>query len=517
MQCGERTSIHIGDEDTSEACIAANQDICLDRGGKTHLDCRAFLMMSIQDKQINVNSNHSIPELQQIYAKVKDRAGCEDCEFYWWSAGYENAAEPSTLSGYDGWKEWQSRRIPCKSFTHYCRPEYTVLHEITADEPVYCIRTPTSNTKEDTPMQENTPTLATAAETVIAPGYQEAMELHYQILASGEAAAAALTSLFQNLKKMRDECLYIHFGVETFKEYLEEKLNIESRQAYTYINVLDNLQPYLLQSNAQLGITKLALLTQVPALERESFLEENDAEGVSVREFKEMVEKVKQQGEQLSLLQEENTQLQDAKRELDAISEQEDDLSQQLDEKDAELERVRKELEAALTRAAELEESQDDAEAQEIDMETMAAIREEARLAAEADAAEKIKAAEVKAREEKKAAQEKAQRATDKAVLAAKEEAARDAEQRFQANLAAIKDEKAQAMARAQELEKQLKIAGDNDTVRLSLLFEAFQGDYSKIAGFITETKASDTEKGTKFQGALVKALEKIRENAAAL
>lgn len=120
---------------------------CLSENRQSPLGCRAFLITSIKNKKVNVGSNHAISELQKIYHRVKDRKSCEGCEFYWWSAGYKNAATPSEISGFEGWKEWQSRLIPCECLTHYCRPCYDELYEITDEEPVFCIR-PTAINEE---------------------------------------------------------------------------------------------------------------------------------------------------------------------------------------------------------------------------------------------------------------------------------------------------------------------------------------------------------------------------------
>ncbi|MDL2288938.1 DUF3102 domain-containing protein, partial [Oscillospiraceae bacterium OttesenSCG-928-F05] len=127
-------------------------DPCLSENGESPYSCRAFLMSSVQAKKINIGSNLSIPELQAFYDRVKDRPSCEGCEFYWWSAGYENAAEHSRLSGFEGWKEWNSRKIPCEALTHYCRPRYEELHKITDDEPDFCVR-PTAAKKDGAEME----------------------------------------------------------------------------------------------------------------------------------------------------------------------------------------------------------------------------------------------------------------------------------------------------------------------------------------------------------------------------
>ena len=60
-----------------------------------------------------------------------------------------------------------------------------------------------------------------------------------------------------------------------------------------------------MQSNASLGITKLDLIAQINPVERTQLLAENTFDGMSVSEVKALVQKAKDQGEQISLLQEE--------------------------------------------------------------------------------------------------------------------------------------------------------------------------------------------------------------------
>lgn len=353
--------------------------------------------------------------------------------------------------------------------------------------------------------------------------YQQAMELHYQILASGEAAAAALISLFQNLKRMRDEQLYIHLGVDSFMEYLEQKLNIERRQAYTYLNVLDNLQPHLLQSNAQLGITKLALLTQVPALDRDDFLEENDLEGMSVKEIQDLVQQVKQQGQQLSLLQDENEKLKDSNtdltHQLDQLEEEstvnwdESKLYSDLEGKNQTIQQLQDELDALR--------SQPPATTQEPDEETLARIRQEAIASMEAQTEKDIAFIKQQAENANRTALDQAKREADRAIQSAKEQAAdaarQEAEKQFQNSLSTLETEKSQAMERALALEKELKAAGDNDTIRLSVFSDELQAAFGKIAGLVTEKRFSDADTADKYKSAVLRLMKVLCNQAEGL
>lgn len=140
--------------------------------------------------------------------------------------------------------------------------------------------------------------------------YREAVQTHQRILANGEICAQSLLEICKDLKKMRDQKLYEEFGYSSFEEYTEKAVSIKPRQAYTYISTYERLGSTVLQSNANLGITKLDLIAQMNPVERTEKLAENAFDGMSVSEIKALVQKSKNQGEQISLLQ---TALEEAK------------------------------------------------------------------------------------------------------------------------------------------------------------------------------------------------------------
>lgn len=131
---------------------------------------------------------------------------------------------------------------------------------------------------------------------------EQAALIHSRILANGQIAAQALVSMCQDLKHMRDEKLYEELNYSTFEDYAEQACGIKQRQAYSYIAALERLGPEYIEQNAELGITKLELISQVSSYEREEFLETVDVEDASTRELKEEIQKWKNQVEQLSLL-----------------------------------------------------------------------------------------------------------------------------------------------------------------------------------------------------------------------
>jgi DNA repair exonuclease SbcCD ATPase subunit len=143
---------------------------------------------------------------------------------------------------------------------------------------------------------------------------QEAVLITERIKDYGKAAVNAVCNIGRELRRMKIEGLYVHLGYETFEEYTEKEFNFKRRQAYLYISVYEDLGEEFVQSNAQLGITKLALLTQLNNEDRTELMQSEDIAGMTTREVEELVSKYKEQGEQLSMLQEENAAL---KEELD--------------------------------------------------------------------------------------------------------------------------------------------------------------------------------------------------------
>lgn len=160
---------------------------------------------------------------------------------------------------------------------------------------------------------------------------QEAMIVTERIRANGKLAVNAVCSIGKDLRYMKIEGLYKHIGYETFEDYAEKEFSLKRRQAYQYISVYENLGEDFVQSNAQLGITKLSLLTQINPEDRNEIMEENDLDGMTVNEVRELVEKCRVQGEQLSLLEDENEKLKNSS-------------SDDMKEKIADLERANKRL-----------------------------------------------------------------------------------------------------------------------------------------------------------------------------
>lgn len=150
---------------------------------------------------------------------------------------------------------------------------------------------------------------------------QEAVLLTERIKDNGRTAVNAVCNIGKDLRRMKNGGLYVHLGYATFEDYAEKEFDLKRRQAYLYISVYEKLGEDFVQSNAQLGITKLAMLTTVNAEERAEIIENNDIKAMNTKEFDELLAKYKEQGEQLSMLEDENNELKANIEELKADNE----------------------------------------------------------------------------------------------------------------------------------------------------------------------------------------------------
>lgn len=126
-----------------------------------------------------------------------------------------------------------------------------------------------------------------------------ARELHQKILISAQLVAQNLWEMCSSLKEMRDDKLYKSFGYANFEDYCEKEVGLKRRQAYQYISIADRLSLEFVQSTAQIGVEKFALLASISDGEREQVMEETDVESVTVRELKEQIRTLRADKERL--------------------------------------------------------------------------------------------------------------------------------------------------------------------------------------------------------------------------
>lgn len=308
--------------------------------------------------------------------------------------------------------------------------------------------------------------------------YQEAVNLHHQIIANGELAVNSFMEMCRCFKKMRDTGLYKELGYSTFEEYCENAVGVKQRQVYKYIMVYERFGETQLQKHADLGITKLELIASVPAEDRAEFVEENDLSSMSVKEIKELVDELTQKGEQIKFLENEIDELRSAGVEQDIRD-------------DEKVEELNNEITSLKAKITELENKPVDAA--ELDKAAVESIRKEAEKAAKKEYEQELK----KAREDAKVKMEE--------KLKKVQEEKEQAEER----LRQLASESAEANERAKKLEKELRLKSSAATTEVTVYFGQLQDCMSKIIQKVEEIKKEDPETGKKLGGAMVKYLEK--------
>lgn len=284
----------------------------------------------------------------------------------------------------------------------------------------------------------------------------EAQELDTKIKVYANAAWMNLVESCKCLKRMRDTKLYEQLGYKTFGEYTEQSLNIKERQAYTYISTLEKQGEAFLQLNASLGITKIALLSNIPAPDRQEFVENNDLAGMTVEEVKALVAENDAKGEQIGMLEDS----------LKDITEERDDTAQDLSAAEKKIEELEAELERERNRPVEVA-------VKEPDTETIAKIRAEAK----AEAEKELKKANA---DEKKALKEKLKAEQEKAINEAKANAEKEIDD-YKQKVAAAETASFEAVKKAEQLQKQLAVSSSPEATKFTFFFEALREDYNKL------------------------------------
>lgn len=159
--------------------------------------------------------------------------------------------------------------------------------------------------------------LIIAEESEMQKPEREFLELHREIMYCGNMAATYVVEMAKNLKQMRDEKLYGVANFKTFGEYVENAVGIKERQAYNYISIYENLPETFLQSNAKLGVSKLALLAPLSTAERSAIIDNTDMDSVSVRELKAQIEELRKTNEQMRIEFDDATQIASQKKLLE--------------------------------------------------------------------------------------------------------------------------------------------------------------------------------------------------------
>ncbi|MDE5754206.1 MAG: hypothetical protein K2H89_06680, partial [Oscillospiraceae bacterium] len=136
---------------------------------------------------------------------------------------------------------------------------------------------------------------------VMSPEYTKAMQLDRHIKVHAQMTQESLYEVCKGLKEMRDGKLYKELGYQNFAEYCENEVGIKRRQAYNYISVAEKLSENFVQSTAQIGTEKLALLAKLDESDREQIQQETDVETATVKQLREKIRELKEQKQKLKI------------------------------------------------------------------------------------------------------------------------------------------------------------------------------------------------------------------------
>lgn len=327
---------------------------------------------------------------------------------------------------------------------------------------------------------------------------QEAVTITERIRVNGQIAVNAVCAIGKDLRKMKVEKLYEHMGYDSFENYAESEFNLKRRQAYQYISVYENLGEEFVQSNAQLGITKLSLLTQINPEDRAEIIKNNDLSGMTVNEARELLEKVKEQGEQLSMFETENAELREKLdiqlseselNELKTKAEKADILSNRLDEMNKNCRRIADQRDTAQRRINDLESQIKELESRPVDV-----------AVPEPEIREVIKEV-IKEVPDKKALEEK-----DREILTLRN--------KYKALDEARKEEAEKLRksyeARISELQKPPESSGDTEKSSFKLLYAEA---YKSCLGLVEFVKSAEEDERSLFTEKTEKLLEVVKES----
>lgn len=118
----------------------------------------------------------------------------------------------------------------------------------------------------------------------------EFLSCHNQIMNCGRNIVDSIVELSKNLKRMRDEKLYLEADLDSFEEYAEKICGLKRSQAYSYIQVLERLGEDFVQSTGQIGITKLTMISSLSDEKKEALINSTDVESATVKELKNKID-----------------------------------------------------------------------------------------------------------------------------------------------------------------------------------------------------------------------------------
>ena len=108
--------------------------------------------------------------------------------------------------------------------------------------------------------------------------FDEAYTLHRRIVVNAQAAQDSLFEVCKGLKEMRDKELYRELGYENINLYAQAELGMTDRNVRRYVSVAEMVETGRTPVSANIGITKLYLLSALSEEERNEVTRTTDVE-----------------------------------------------------------------------------------------------------------------------------------------------------------------------------------------------------------------------------------------------
>lgn len=153
---------------------------------------------------------------------------------------------------------------------------------------------------------------------IISENCKKAVSLDIRIKTHAKSAQEHLFEVCKGLKEMRDGKLYKELGYQNFEDYTENEIGIKRRQAYKYITIAETFNSENVHSSAQIGSTKLYLLTKIDEASRAEIAENTNLEKTSVKELEAKIKEINRLKKELDKANEDNEALSDRIDELES-------------------------------------------------------------------------------------------------------------------------------------------------------------------------------------------------------
>ena len=234
---------------------------------------------------------------------------------------------------------------------------------------LYAIKPEVLNAPEEEEPEEKQETAV-----IVSEEYTKAVTLTRHIIANAQAMQASLYEVCKGLKEMRDGKLYKELGYQNFEDYCENEVGIKRRQGYTYLKIAESLTEEFVQSTAQIGVQKLALLAKLDEPEREEVLQKVDPNETSVKELKAQIKQLK--AEKMELVEHHTQEQGDFLRKVDQLQGRVQELEEARRSKHQEWLNAMDEITALAVQKTKLEEQVQELESRPVDMHSEKDVQE---------------------------------------------------------------------------------------------------------------------------------------------